>query len=123
MPGLSLRSSGTSVAAPPLDRIASSSSSSPPTVRATATTCAPASARAIAAARPMPRDAPVTSAIRSVGDGTALADLGEQRELTHVVAALAVGQPRRVSAGKAGVAELRRLGAPLCLADGTVESV
>ena len=45
--------------------IASSSSSSPPTVRATATTCAPARASASAVAWPMPREAPVTSAMRS----------------------------------------------------------
>src|ERR1041385_3123444 len=45
--------------------MASSSSSSPPTVRATATTCAPAFASASAGAWPMPREAPVTSAMRS----------------------------------------------------------
>jgi hypothetical protein len=60
-----LRSSGTSVAEPPLALILSSSSSRPPTVRATATTCAPACASSSASAAPMPREAPVTSAIRS----------------------------------------------------------
>ena len=45
-------------------RIASSSSSSAPWVRPTAITCAPAAARASAAARPMPRVAPVTRAMR-----------------------------------------------------------
>src|SRR3954453_8660820 len=65
MPSESVRSSGTSVAEPPACLMASSSSSSPPTVRAIATTCAPAFASASAVAWPMPRDAPVTSAMRS----------------------------------------------------------
>src|SRR5687767_4874696 len=47
----------------PAARISSSRASRPPWVRATATTWAPAAARARAAARPMPRLAPVTRAI------------------------------------------------------------
>src|SRR6516164_9525736 len=58
-------SSGTKVAELPAARAASSISSSAPKVRATATMWAPARASAIAVARPMPRDAPVTSAIFS----------------------------------------------------------
>src|SRR6185295_17340069 len=54
---------------------------------------------------------------------TLLADLGEQRELAHVVAALAVGQPRRIGAREAGVAELRRLAVAPRLADGAIETV
>src|SRR5258707_473535 len=46
MPSKSVRLSGTSVALPPPFRISSSSSSRPPCVRATATTCAPAFASA-----------------------------------------------------------------------------
>src|SRR5262245_21782588 len=64
MPSKSVRLSGTSVALPPSFRISSSSSSSPPCVRATATICAPAFARALAVAKPMPREAPVTRAMR-----------------------------------------------------------
>src|SRR5262252_1589707 len=65
MPSLSLTSSGTKVAELPAALILSSRSSSPPTVRLTATTCAPACASSSAIAAPMPREAPVTSAIRS----------------------------------------------------------
>ena len=54
-------------------RISSSSSSRPPWVRASATTCAPDLAKARAAARPMPREAPVTRAIR--GDPSGLNSL------------------------------------------------
>ena len=60
----SLMSQGTSVAAEPTARIASSSSSSAPCVRASATTWAPAFASSSATARPMPREAPVTTAMR-----------------------------------------------------------
>ena len=48
-------------------RISSSSSSSAPCVRASATTCAPERAKASATARPIPREAPVTSATRAGG--------------------------------------------------------
>ena len=44
-------------------RIASSISSRPPTVRAARTTCAPSRAKRTATAAPMPREAPVISAI------------------------------------------------------------
>src|SRR5690348_7585901 len=59
-------SSSSSVALPPKARTSSSSSSSAPTVRATTTTCAPWRASSSATARPMPREAPVTSARRSL---------------------------------------------------------
>src|SRR5215470_8243430 len=65
MPSLSLTSSGTRVAELPAALILSSRSSSPPTVRPTAMMCAPACASSSAIAAPMPREAPVTSAIRS----------------------------------------------------------
>ena len=64
MPSVSRISSGTSVAVPPTALMASSSSSNPPGVRAVATTCAPSRASAIASAWPMPREPPVTSAMR-----------------------------------------------------------
>src|SRR5450830_264049 len=74
MPSESVILSGTSVALPPAAVMASSSSSSPPWVRATAITCAPAFASASAVAWPMPREAPVTRAMREargfVIDGT-----------------------------------------------------
>src|SRR6266481_9394851 len=59
----SRRSTGTSVVVPPAARMASSSSSRPPTVRAASTTWAPSAAKRRATAAPMPREAPVISAI------------------------------------------------------------
>src|SRR6266446_4668259 len=111
----SRRSSGTRVALPPAARTRSSVSSSPPTVRPTKTRWAPSRANRSATAAPMPREAPVISAIlparrvspliapteRSGGDG-------EQRQLHRDLAVVGVGERDRVVAGKAGVAEMRR---------------
>ena len=62
---LSVRSIGAIVALPPAAWMRSSISSSPPVVRAVSTTCAPCAASASAVAAPIPREAPVTSAIWS----------------------------------------------------------
>src|SRR4051812_14853027 len=102
--------------------MSSSSSSRPPTVRAMATTCAPALASANAAARPIPPEAPVTSAMRPPS-GKRLTDFGEQRELPYVVAFLAVRQSGGVSAGEAGIAELRGLAVASGFADGAIEPI
>src|ERR1700742_4832896 len=122
MASKSRRFIGTRVAVPPTFWISSSVSSRPPTVRATQMTCAPAAPSAMAAARPMPRDAPVTSAIRfsrALVIGRACARSGdEQRELTSAAAAVEVSQFDRVVAGEAGVAELRQGVVALVLADG-----
>ena len=75
MPSVSRSSSGTRVAVPPTARTASSSSSSPPGVRAVAMICAPSFASAIAVAWPMPREAPVTRAMREAR-GLVMGDLG-----------------------------------------------
>ena len=45
----------------------------------------------------------------AAGHDTASAGLGEQAERADVVAVLAVGEPGRIGAGEAGVAELRLL--------------
>src|SRR5580658_4928730 len=66
-------------------RISSSSSSRPPWVRASATTCAPDLAKARAAARPMPREAPVTSAIRG---GLSCFDALNRHSLHHLLGLL-----------------------------------
>src|ERR1019366_10462187 len=58
-------SCGIGVALPPAARICRSSSLSASVPRAMATTCAPASASTSAVAAPMPREAPVTRAMRS----------------------------------------------------------
>src|SRR5918994_3707631 len=113
MPGPSVTSSGTRVAAPPWAWILSSSSSIPPTVRATRTQCAPSRAKASAAAAPRPREAPVTSARRPArrpGEaaltGKASGRFDEQRELT-ILDAHHVVERDRIVAGEAGVAEAR----------------
>src|SRR5205823_11208832 len=59
----SRRSNGTKVALPPAARIRSSVSSRPPTVRPVKTRWAPSRASRSATAAPMPREAPVISAI------------------------------------------------------------
>src|SRR5690242_17119273 len=119
MPGPSVTSSGTSVAAPPTALILSSSSSRPPTVRATSTQCAPSRAKASAAAAPRPREAPVTNARRPASrpEEAAVTEkasgrFDEQRELTILDTDLIVERDR-VIAGEAGVAEggLRRIAA------------
>src|SRR5450755_1707180 len=91
-------------------------------------TCAPARASAIAAARPMPREAPVTRAIRPWRDGfwpgcmnRFLGDVRQQRQLPR--AAADIGQRDGIVAGETGVAEFRRGGGALFLAHGAVEPV
>src|SRR5215472_2416282 len=123
--GKSRRLRGTSVALPPRALISSSASSSPPTVRATRITWAPASANASAAARPIPRDAPVTSATRpsSVFLAIVSGDVREERELVVLGAAADVGQLNRIGTREAGIAELRRRGIALAAAHGAVETV
>src|SRR5262249_380400 len=130
MPSVSRMSRGTSVAVLPSLRIWSSSSSRPPTVRAVATICAPASASANAVAWPMPREAPVTSAIRSAsgfmesGSEAKLDRLGQQRQLSRRdVLAGAVGHRRRISAGEAVIGELRPHWVAPLLAHGTIDAV
>src|SRR6476660_3646106 len=66
-------------------RISSSSSSRPPWVRASATTCAPDLAKARAAARPTPREAPVTSAILG---GPSCFDALNRHSLHHLLGLL-----------------------------------
>src|SRR5262249_51340368 len=129
MPGPSVTSSGTSVAEPPAALILSSSSSRPPTVRATSTQCAPSRAKARAAAAPKPREAPVTSARRPAkrpGEAAvttrASGRFDEQRELAildprHVV------ERDRIVAGEAGVAEGRVVGVAAGQAHGAIEPV
>src|SRR4051812_37045969 len=114
-------SSGTRVAWPPSALILSSSSSRPPTVRATSTQCAPSRAKASAAAAPRPREAPVISARRparrppafSLTGAAVMAaasgDFGEEGELAIFDADLVVERDRIV-AGEAGVAEGRLAG-------------
>ena len=77
----SARSSGSSVALPPTARIASSVSSRPPWVRAVITTCAPSRASSTAVAAPMPRLAPVTSAMAPVRAALHSAMTTEWRQL------------------------------------------
>src|ERR1700744_966704 len=113
MASKSRRFIGTRVAVPPTFWISSSVSSSAPTVRATQITCAPAAPSAMAAARPMPRDAPVTSAILLarglvMENGSVLGDAGQQRQLPR--AARQVSQRDGIIARETGVAEGRRLG-------------
>src|ERR1700733_389499 len=123
-------SSGTSVAELPAARAASSSSSSAPTVRATATTCAPPRAKANAVARPMPRDAPVMSAMQSANGWdiyrsvSPLARLGEKRELPwRCVLRAAIGERGRIFPGEAMVGELRTHGIAAFFAHGAVDAV
>src|SRR4029077_17457179 len=129
MPGPSVTSSGTSVAAPPTALILSSSSSRPPTVRATSTQCAPSAAKARAAAAPRPREAPVTNARRPArrpGEAavtmTASGRFDEQRELA-ILDADHVVERDRVVAGEAGVAEGGLLGIAAGQAHGAIEPV
>src|SRR5271155_2492347 len=133
----SRRSNGTSVALPPAARIWSSTSSRPPTVRAASTTCAPSPARRRAIAAPMPREAPVISAIlpASRPPGVAIpvsfrrprADrsgvFGQQRELHRDLAVVGVGGRDRVVAGKAGLEEGRGERGAASLAHRAVEAV
>ena len=99
---------------PPAFAMASSVSSSPPTVRATQITCAPASPSAMAAARPMPREAPVTSAMRPSRRlcirraSEALGDVRQQRKLAVARAAGNIGELDGIFARETGIAELRR---------------
>src|SRR5579872_707100 len=97
--------------------MSSSSSSSAPWVRPTAITCAPAWARAEAEARPMPRVAPVTRAMRPAsglsGGSVGIPGSGaQQAELLvgGVVAAfgdLAIQQAGGIVAGEVVIGELR----------------
>src|SRR5580698_5252068 len=119
---------GTRVALPPSFWISSSASSSPPTVRATRMTWAPALASAMAEARPMPREAPVTKAIRPSREGFSPGCMGnflgyirQQGKLPR--AAADVGERNRVIAGEAGVAEAGRGRQPLRLAHGAIKAV
>src|SRR3990167_5353260 len=133
MPGPSVTSSGPSVAEPPSALILSSIASSPPTVRATSTQCAPSPAKAGAAAAPRPREAPVISARRParrpvLPSGAAVmtagsGGFGEEGELAIFYADLVVERDRIV-AGEAGVAEGGLLGvAAAGQAHGAVEAV
>src|SRR4051794_20899850 len=129
MPGPSVTSSGTSVAEPPWALILSSSSSSPPTVRATSTQWAPSRAKASAAAAPSPREAPVTSARRPArrpGEAAvtrkASGRFDEQRELA-IFHAHHVVERDRVVAGEAGVAETRIVWIAAGQAHGAIETV
>src|ERR1700729_190572 len=128
MASKSRRFIGTRVAVPPSFWISSSVSSSPPTVRATRMTWAPALASAMAEARPMPREAPVTSAMRPSRDGFSpgfmrdfLGDVRQQGKLPR--AAADVGQGNRIIAGETGVTERGGAGHPLAPAHGAVEAV
>src|SRR5262249_54420310 len=127
-------------------RTASSSSSSPPTVRATAMICAPALASASAVACPMPREAPVTRAMRSARGlassgmevlGTAAlaipqwsravrsARFGQQGQLPWRGSFLAgeVAQRRRVVAGETMVGELRACRIAALFAHGAIKAL
>src|SRR5690348_2538773 len=116
--------SGTKVADPPALRISSSAASRPPTVRARQMTCAPAAASPIAAAFPIPRDAPVTSAMRpSNGRVMGSGYVGQQRELNVLGPAGEVGKVDGVGAGETGIAELRRVCIALALTHRAIESV
>src|SRR5437763_15763908 len=123
----SRRSSGTSVAVPPAARTRSSVSSRPPTVRAASTTCAPSRAKLSATAAPMPREAPVISAIlparRPAIDPVKLCGFGEQRQLHRYLAVIGVGEPDRIVAGEAGVAEFGTRRDALFLAHRAVEAI
>src|SRR5580692_11375498 len=102
MPSKSVRLSGTRVALPPSFRISSSSSSSPPWVRATATTWAPALASARAVAWPMPREAPVTRAIREARRrviGDLWYDLGPKSNVWEVRLTAYIAMLRGVNVG------------------------
>src|SRR5579859_3983208 len=121
IPGPLVRSRGTSVTrSPPSARVSSSRSSSAPCVRPTAITWAPATLRARAAARPMPRVAPVTSATRPAkgslwGCACVIApasSVDQERKLpidrfAETLGHLAVEQARGVVAGEVVVGELR----------------
>src|SRR6516225_749245 len=128
MASKSRRFMGTRVAVPPIFWISSSVSSRPPTVRATRMTWAPALASAMAEARPMPREAPVTSAMRPSREGFSPGCMGsflgyirQQRKLQRATAD--VGQGDWVIAGETGVAEAGRGRHPFRLAHGAVEAV
>src|SRR6476646_2316587 len=106
----------------------SSISSSADAVRATRITWAPAAASASAVAAPIPRLAPVTSAILpansfevSVMDA-ALSGLAarDKRQRTAAFLLRQVGQRRRIGAGEAGVASLG-LRAVAVLAERTIQ--
>src|SRR5581483_7266133 len=102
----------------------SSASSSPPTVRATRMVCAPSPASARAAARPMPRDAPVMSAMRPDKRPLMIQSrkFGQKRKLVFL-AAIGIAGLDRIVAGETGVAEMRRFGIALCGAHGAIEPV
>src|SRR5215472_2893768 len=118
-------SRGTSVAWPPASRTASSTSSSPPEVRASRISSAPSAAKRLAMAAPSPREAPVTSAMRPASRPPTMISgrLGEERELRRLVAPALVRQAGRVVAGEAGIAELRLARVTPGLAHGPVEAV
>src|ERR1700736_4718278 len=107
----SRRSSGTRGALPPMARMASSTSSRPPTVRAAKTTCAPSAAKCRATAAPMPRDLPVISEILPARRPVTLSEpssgFSKKRQLHGDLAVIGVDMRDRVIAGKAGVAEVR----------------
>src|SRR5688572_20373219 len=86
----------------------------------------------------MPRDAPVTSAMRPVRSGVSVMNCirawkvssvwslpagSQDRQRADVVLALVVKQPRRILRGEAGVAILRLVLVAHRLADGAVEPV
>src|SRR5688572_702413 len=102
------RSSGTRVArSPPAWRIWSSTSSSPPTVRAARISRAPSAANRRATAAPIPREAPVIRATRPASrPELASAILCKQAQLDGN-ALVVVGEGDRIIAGEAGIAEAR----------------
>src|SRR6516162_1134134 len=118
-------SRGTRVAWPPASRTASSTSSSPPEVRASRISSAPSAAKRLAMAAPKPREAPVTSAMRPASRPLVMLSgrLGEEGELCRLVAPALVGQAGRVIAGEAGVAELGLARVAPGLAHGPIEAV
>src|SRR5262245_3829915 len=106
--GKSVMSRGTRVACAPEARATSSTSSSPPTVRASRMSSAPSAANRLAMAAPSPREAPVTSATRPARRPGAMRSggFGEERELSGGADAL-IRETGRIVAREAGVTELR----------------
>ena len=111
-----------SVALPPLSLIASSTSSKALRLRASSRTCAPSRANFSATARPMPREAPVMSAMRSLRRCV----VNRPRRGRRAASArrpFAISEPRRIFAGEAMVGELRMGVVAALIAHGLVDAV